>query len=84
MEPVIRVLSKYVRGVNGIRQFIGDPGAKEDFYASTLLAKACSNFREDDNEEIYVENARSCYNCRYRRWARQGFTCHKNFAIEDH
>lgn len=81
MEEINGILAKYIKGVNGVKHFLGDPGDKEDFFASTVLAGACKHFKEDDAEEIYVDDARSCYNCRYRRWARQGFNCYKNFVI---
>lgn len=81
MKLIMGTLSKYIKDVHGIKHFIGDPKDKEDFTASTVLAGACKHFKEDDSEEIYSRNIRSCYNCRYRRWAQRGFNCCKDFVI---
>lgn len=37
-------------------------------------AAACDGYRRDDEDET-VDDTVSCYNCRYRRWTAQSFTC---------
>ena len=37
-------------------------------------AAICGTYRRDDEDET-VDETVSCYNCRYRRWTAQSFTC---------
>lgn len=39
------------------------------------LACSCVAFVADVEEEQVVEEELSCYNCRYRRWSTDSFTC---------
>lgn len=52
-------------------------GSKEDWAEAVKLAKACSNFKIDVEDELITEEPVSCYNCRYRRWSLKSFTCLK-------
>ena len=39
-------------------------------------AEECCSFEFDVEEEIFTdEGERSCYNCLYRRWTKDSFTC---------
>lgn len=40
-------------------------------------AENCPNFKMDDEDELVSEEFTSCYNCRYRRWKVESFTCMK-------
>lgn len=40
-------------------------------------AEKCSFFQEDDEDEQVSDIAKSCYNCRYRRWTEDSFICKK-------
>lgn len=40
-------------------------------------AKNCPHFQIDDEDELVSEEAITCYNCRYRRWNINSFTCMK-------
>ena len=75
------VLSKYVKETGGSKCFHGDDSIREDMDATVVLAAACPFYKDDVEEEIYLEGALTCYNCRYRRWARPGFSCFKNFPV---
>ncbi len=57
---------------NGAREFAG---GHEDWAGAAALATDCSLFRPDVEEEWVADAARSCYNCRYRRWTALSFTC---------
>ena len=57
---------------NGMREF---PGGKEDWAEAARSAARCISFRSDVEEELVADDARSCYNCRYRRWTAASFTC---------
>jgi hypothetical protein len=35
-------------------------------------------FHPDVEEELIADEARSCYNCRYRRWTAVSFSCTVN------
>lgn len=37
-------------------------------------AAVCGGYRRDDEDET-VDDTISCYNCRYRRWTVESFTC---------
>ena len=41
-------------------------------------ARRCRGFRPDDEDEWVADEPCSCYNCRYRRWTAQSFTCQKS------
>ena len=56
----------------GVREFAG---GKEDWQGAALVATACPSFSADVEEEQIADDARSCYNCRYRRWSAASFTC---------
>ena len=57
---------------NGVKEF---QGGHEDWPAAAAMAAGCSSFRPDVEEELVADEARSCYNCRYRRWTAASFTC---------
>ena len=57
---------------NGKREF---PGGKEDWPGAEQAAEDCQSFLPDVEEERVADAARSCYNCRYRRWTAASFTC---------
>jgi len=48
---------------------------REDYTAAARAAEACPVFREDVEEEWVTDEARSCYNCRLRRWTADSFQC---------
>jgi len=47
----------------------------EEWDVAARQAAGCATFRADVEEEQVADEAVSCYNCRYRRWAAQGITC---------
>lgn len=47
---------------------------KESWAAAARAARDCPRFAADVDEEM-VDDERSCYNCRYRRWSAASFTC---------
>lgn len=57
---------------NGKEEF---PGGKEDWPGAARIARDCQSFLPDVEEEQVDDTARSCYNCRYRRWTAESFTC---------
>jgi hypothetical protein len=56
----------------GAREFTG---GKENWAAAARVALGCPGFAPDVEEEQIADEARSCYNCRYRRWSAVSFTC---------
>ena len=58
----------------GEQEFLG---GKEDWEGAARLAKNCSQFRPDLEDEVVADELRSCYNCRYRRWTSRSFICLK-------
>ena len=50
-------------------------GGKEDFTGAAAIACSCLEFVPDDSDEWVADEARSCYNCRARRWTRDSFIC---------
>ena len=59
---------------NGKALFRQTDGAEEK---AALAASGCVHFRRDYEEECFYEDEITCYNCRYRRWDREGFQCMK-------
>ncbi|OPX88844.1 MAG: hypothetical protein A4E53_01804 [Pelotomaculum sp. PtaB.Bin104] len=82
MDNSVRdVLSKYIREKDGTKYFTGDSNVRDDLSAAEILAKACPVYQDDVEEESFLEDALTCYNCRFRRWARSGFSCYKGFPV---
>jgi hypothetical protein len=51
---------------------------KDEWTRAAAKASACRHFRPDDEEKRVADDAVSCFNCRYRRWAVEAaFTCLK-------
>jgi hypothetical protein len=59
-------------GRSGAKEFIQ---GKESWAAAASVALDCPGFAPDVEEEQVDDEARSCYNCRYRRWSAASFTC---------
>jgi hypothetical protein len=55
----------------GAKEFTG---GKESWGLAAKVAEACGRFVPDVDEE-FVDEGISCYNCRYRRWSAESFTC---------
>ena len=53
-------------------------GGKNDWSEAAEIAGSCPHFLEDYEGEIVAEEARSCYNCRFRRWTAASFVCLKS------
>jgi len=43
--------------------------------AAAHLAHGCAGFSADDDDECYVGEGRSCFDCGARRWVPGGFSC---------
>lgn len=50
-------------------------GGLYEYEKAALAASQCSFFKPDAEEEQTAEDEVSCYNCRYRRWTKDGFEC---------
>jgi len=48
---------------------------QESFALASETADRCGAFRPDVEEEWVVDEERSCYNCRLRRWTAASFVC---------
>lgn len=77
------IILKFIREIDGVRHFCGNENSKEDFDATVTLAKACSQYIIDLDEEVNWDNEITCYNCRYRRWTNLGYSCYKNFPVDE-
>lgn len=53
------------------------PCGTEDWLTAARAAALCVGFSPDVEEEQVADEARSCYNCRYRRWSVDSITCCK-------
>jgi len=62
----------WFRNDSGARLFTG---GLDNYPAAAIAAAACGSFRADDEDEQCAEEPLSCYNCRYRRWTVESFTC---------
>ncbi len=61
-------------GPNGTGEFTG---GKDDRSGAAGAAGNCRYFQLDVEEELVADESVSCYNCRYRRWTAESFTCLK-------
>jgi hypothetical protein len=57
--------------------FLGSLENTEDLLAASIVAGKCPAYAIDEDDEDYCEGARTCFNCRYRRWLTDGFGCVK-------
>jgi hypothetical protein len=56
--------------------FVGCVDDDESLLAAAAIARSCTAFSRDDDDECYVDGDEpSCFNCRARRWIRDGFSC---------
>lgn len=55
-------------------------GGKNDWTGAASVAAICRDFHTDVEEETVADEPLSCYNCRYRRWSAESFTCMKKTA----
>jgi hypothetical protein len=69
----------FLRIQNGVKLFSGNADRLEVFNTTVSLAENCAAFQMDVEDEIVYENQTTCYNCRYRRWNSDGFSCYKDF-----
>jgi len=61
------------------RCFIGSCDDGEALQAASVLAERCPDFSFDVEDEVCIEGLTTCFNCRYRRWLENGFSCTKEF-----
>jgi hypothetical protein len=70
-----------IKGSEGLR-FAGTIGDQQDLDAAARLALSCRVYRIDTDDEDFLDGVRSCFNCRYRRWLSNGFSCAKGFPTD--
>ncbi len=64
----------FLAGQNGLAEFTG---GRDDRAGAAGVAGNCRFFRMDVEEELVADETVSCYNCRYRRWTLESFSCMK-------
>lgn len=77
------IIARLIREIDGVRNFCGFEKSEEDFQATVILAQACAHYLTDLDEEVNWDNETTCYNCRYRRWTKYGFSCYKDFPVDE-
>lgn len=82
MEGTKAVIQTYVKEMAGVKNFCGTGNTSQDAHTAGILARKCACFAVDVDDELYSENEVSCFNCRYRRWTRVGFSCYKGFPAK--
>jgi hypothetical protein len=78
--------NQYLKVDNGAKIFLGDAAVASVFDGAVSIAENCPAFQMDVEDEIVYEGRTTCYNCRYRRWHAEGFTCYKefpNYSLEE-
>lgn len=55
-----------------------DKQEMRDFSGNRIFAEGCQNFKPDVEEEQISNEKCSCFNCRYRRWLKNGLLCQYN------
>ncbi|MCX5806015.1 MAG: hypothetical protein NT010_08110 [Proteobacteria bacterium] len=66
---------------SGNIRFCGAVEDDEDILAASEIAAKCPAYSIDDDDEDYCDGARTCFNCRYRRWLADGFECMKGLLL---
>jgi len=67
-------MSRVVDTPTGL-MFVGDLDDSVALQAAAHLAHGCAGFSADDDDECYVGEGRSCFDCGARRWVPGGFSC---------
>lgn len=57
--------------------FRGNLDDAGDSLAAFEIAGKCPVYVIDEDDEDYCDGARTCFNCRFRRWLPEGFACMK-------
>ncbi len=78
---VQEILQQYVEEIGGAKYFMGDEKSENAFNATIVIAESCPSYVLDQEEEIQIPGTRTCYNCRYRRWAQDAFNCYNGFPV---
>jgi hypothetical protein len=55
--------------------FCGTMEDEADLLSASEIARKCPAYSIDDEDEVCCEGAKTCFNCRYRRWLTDGFEC---------
>lgn len=76
------IMNQYIISKNHLLYFCGSVDVKEDEAAARILAENCRYFILDVEDEICVEEEISCFNCRFRRWSKECFSCTKEFPLK--
>jgi len=66
-----------IRQEGGRFIFCGTVEDEADLLAASGIAAKCPAYSMDDEDEVFSESVRTCFNCRYRRWLADGFECMK-------
>lgn len=72
-------MNQYVKTKDGMKYFNGDAEQADVLETTVSMAKSCREFQMDVEDEVIYENLKTCYNCRFRRWIPNGFSCFKDF-----
>ncbi len=80
-DKLSNLIAKYVTRVGQDMVFQGRDDIPEDFGATVTFAGACTSFTIDVEDEVCFEEDQTCYNCRYRSWTYDGFSCLKGFPL---
>lgn len=91
MAVIISHWSKKTYLIIEIQMFVNDNGnyvfkyGKDAYQKASGMAEACDFFELDkDEDELIVSTQKaSCYNCLFRRWSAQSFTCMKKKMIHE-
>lgn len=60
---------------NGGVYFQGNVANTDDLRVASTIAETCPAYSIDEDDEDYCNGVRTCFNCRYRRWLADGFSC---------
>ena len=73
--------SLYFKEIESEIRFVGELSDKASVQATVDLALECTTYIEDDEDEQVINEAITCWNCRYRIWRTKGFTCYNKFYL---
>jgi uncharacterized radical SAM superfamily Fe-S cluster-containing enzyme len=71
--------SMYFKEVESEIRFIGELTDRDSVQVTIDLAVGCASYMDDDEDEKVIDEAITCFNCRYRIWRNVGFTCYNKF-----
>jgi len=80
-EQLREIQLMYLKEIESEIRFVGELSDKDSVQTTVDLAAECKSYLDDDEDEKVIDEVITCFNCRYRIWRTEGFTCYNKFYL---